>query len=249
MLKEQHADYVNLPPKLVSYAARMRLWEAIGLECPVTVTERPAGDSLHEVTRLTDLAAVGNVAQALNRMVTKNVGQKCSPETVESLYITLTELLGNCHHHARSADDLHGLVCAQTWYKGARAQFAIADSGIGIRASLGENPDLSKRLANQNACALAMQLGISSKLNRGHAGYGLTLARDLAKQTSGAQLFIQSLDEAVMIEDGTLKEFAKFEHAMPGTLVVFEWDTKKPLDVSGVYAGWPKPEGDDDDFV
>jgi len=93
-----------------------------------------------------------------------------------------------------------------------------------------------------------MQLGISSKLNRGHAGYGLTLARDLAKQTSGAQLFIQSLDEAVMIEDGTLKEFAKFGYAIPGTLVVFEWDTKKPLDVSGVYAGWPKAE-DDDDFV
>jgi len=248
MLKEQQAAEVNLPAKLVSYAARMRLWEAIGLRCPVTITERLGGDSLHEVTRLTDLGAVGNVAQALNRMITLNVGQKCSEETVQSLYITLTELLGNCHHHARSSDDLPGLVCAQTWYKGSRAQFAIADSGIGIRASLGENPDLSKRLANQNACALAMQLGISSKLNRGHAGYGLTLARDLAKQTSGAQLFIQSLDEAVMIEDGTLKEFAKFGYAIPGTLVVFEWDTKKPLDVSGVYAGWPKAE-DDDDFV
>lgn len=248
MLKEQGAGYVNLPIEITSYAARMRLWEAIGLESPVTIEERPSGSRFHELTRLSDLAAVGDVSAALSKMVTENVGKPCSAETQESLFITLTELLGNCHHHARTTDNLHGLVCAQTWYKGARAQFAIADSGIGIRRSLGENPDLAKRLATQNACTLATQLGISSKLNRGHAGYGLAVARDLALQTPGAQLFVQSLDEAVMVSDGQLTEIAKFEHAIPGTLVVFEWDMKKPLDIASVYASWPKAEDDDDDF-
>lgn len=248
MLKEERVGAVNLPEQITSYAARMRLWEAIGLDSPVVVLERPSGSRFHELTRLTNLAAVGDVAEALSKMVTANVGQPCSPETQESLFITLTELLGNCHHHARAADDLHGLVCAQTWYKGARAQFAIADSGIGIRQSLQENPDLSKRLANQNACVLATELGISSKLNRGHAGYGLALARDLAIQTPGAQLFVQSFDEAVLISDGQLTELSKFEYAIPGTLVVFEWDTKKTLDVANVYANWPRSEDDDHDF-
>src|SRR3546814_2403799 len=82
---------------------------------------------------------------------------------------------------ARTDDGLHGFVCAQTWYRDSRAQVAIADSGIGIRSSLTESLDLAKRLAKQNACELATEYGISSKLGRGHAGYGLTLARDLAR--------------------------------------------------------------------
>jgi len=151
----------------------------------------------------------------------------------------LSELLGNCYHHARASDGLHGIACAQTWYRDARAQFAIADSGIGIRKSLEESKDLVKRLSKQNACALACELGISSKLGRGHAGYGLAIAYDMAMQTANSMLFVQSCDEAVLIENGKVMEISGFDYALPGTLIVFEWDLKKPLDLANVYAKWP----------
>jgi len=157
----------------------------------------------------------------------------------ESLFIMLSELLGNCYHHARANDGLHGIACAQTWYRDARAQFAIADSGIGIRRSLEESPDLAERLSKQNACALACQLGISSKLGKGHAGYGLAIAYDMAMQTANSMLFIQSCDEAVLIENGKVTEISEFDYALPGTLIVFEWDLKKPLDLANVYSKWP----------
>src|SRR3546814_14318315 len=107
---------------------------------------------------------------------------------------------------ARTDDGLHGFVCAQTWYRDSRAQVAIADSGIGIRSSLTESLDLAKRLAKQNACELATEYGISSKLGRGHAGYGLTLARDLAQQTPGSMLFVQSCTEAIQIGRASCRE-------------------------------------------
>lgn len=248
LLKEEHAGELNLPEDIRQYAARLRLWEAIGLVSPVEPSPAPTGSRYHELTRLTDLDAVGNVADGLTSMVTGKAKEDCDVETWQSLYITLTELLGNCHHHARAADDLHGLACAQTWYRDARAQFAIADSGIGIRASLAENLDLTKRLATHNACQLASELGISSKLFKGHAGYGLTVARDLALQTPGAKLFVQSCSEAVVFENGRTVEVAEFDFALPGTLVVFEWDVSKPLDLSRVYDSWPKLKDDDNDF-
>lgn len=248
LLKEEQAKEVNLLPEFTSYAARMRLWEAIGLESPVTIPGRATSSRFHEITPLRNLDAVDSVATALTEMLAASGARPCDKDTQDSLYIMLAELLGNCHHHARMDAGLHGLVCAQTWYKGARAQFAIADSGIGIRKSLGENPDLANRLAKQNSCKLATQLGISSKLNRGHAGYGLTVARDLAMQTPNATFIVQSCDEVVVVQDGKIAERGGVKHAVGGTLVVFEWDTNKPLDVGGVYRGWPKTENDDDEF-
>src|SRR3546814_14560916 len=133
----------------------------------------------------------------------------------------LAELLGNCHHHARTDDGLHGLACAQTWYRDSRAQVAIADSGIGIRSSLTESLDLAKRLAKQNACELATEYGISSKLGWGHAGYGLTLARDLAQQTTGSMFFVQSCKEAILVATRMVSVISDFDTELPGTLVVF----------------------------
>jgi len=61
-------------------------------------------------------------------------------------------------------------------------------------------------------------------------------------------LLVQSCDEAVLIENGKMNEIEKIDYAIPGTLVVFEWDMKKPLDVTRVYENWPKTEDTDDDF-
>jgi len=247
LLKEYQVGELQLPPSITEYAAKLRLWEAIGLDSPVVVPPNPGGSRYHELTPLKSLADVENVAEGLANMLTSH-SQRCSDQTRGNLFIMLAELVGNCHHHARADDGLHGLACAQTWYKDSRAQFAIADSGIGIRASLGENPDLARRLAAQNACELATEYGISSKLGRGHAGYGLTLARDLAAQTPGSTLFVQSCGEAILVEGQKVTSISDFDYAIPGTLVLFEWDMGKTLDLEDVYRNWPDAESDQHDY-
>lgn len=247
LLKEQDCGELRLPDQITHYAAQLKLWEAIGLQSPVDVKPDAGGSRYHELTPLKSVADVDNVSTSLVDMLT-GTSERCSGSTKDNLFVMLAELVGNCHHHARTEDGLHGLVCAQTWYKDARAQFAIADSGIGIRASLQENGDLSRRLAVQNACELATQYGISSKLGRGHAGYGLTLARDLAAQTPGSMLFVQSCNEAILVEGERVTSISNFDHAISGTLVLFEWDMGKTLDLENVYRRWPNAESDQDDY-
>jgi len=246
LLKEERVGAVRLSGPMEEYAARLKLWEAIGLQGPVVTPNRPTGSRYHEITPLTSLQAVDGSASGLASMLTHD-GTRGSNELRNDVFTMLLELLSNCYHHARAADGLHGLACAQTWYRDSRAQFAIADSGIGIRESLWESPDLRPRLRQENACALACELGVSSKLGVGHAGYGLAIAKDLAMQTPNSMLFVQSCKEALLIENRKVTEISTFDYALPGTLVVFEWDLNKPLDLANVYRQWPTDGGDDDD--
>lgn len=249
MLKEEGAGHVRLSPQVEEYAAKLKLWEAIGLVGPEYVQGKPTGSRYHEITPLTSLQTVDQSAGALASMLTHD-GARGSKDLQNDVFTMLLELLGNCYHHARAGDGLHGLACAQTWYNDTRAQFAIADTGIGIRASLWESEDLRPRLRKENACAMACELGVSSKLGVGHAGYGLAIAKDMAMQTPNSTLFVQSCREAILIENRKITEISNFDYALQGTLVVFEWDLKQPLDLANVYEQWPtndNGDGDDDD--
>ncbi|HHA2634172.1 sensor histidine kinase [Stenotrophomonas maltophilia] len=246
LLKEEQARIVRLPEHIEQYAALLKLREAIGLE-PASNQPLPSntGSRYHEITPLTGLPAVDSSAAALAEMLTDD-GKNASNEVQGNIFTMLSELLGNCYHHARANDGLHGLACAQTWYKDARAQIAIADSGIGIRKSLMESSDLAPRLRRENACALACELGVSSKLGVGHAGYGLAIAKDLAMQTRNSTLLVQSCNEALFIDNGKVSEISDFDYALPGTLIVFEWDLSKPLDLGNVYKQWPANDDEQD---
>jgi hypothetical protein len=46
----QGANQIVIPPPLQGYAARMRLWQAIGLECPAPVNERNPGGRFHPLS-------------------------------------------------------------------------------------------------------------------------------------------------------------------------------------------------------
>ncbi|MEN5393856.1 hypothetical protein [Stenotrophomonas sp. TWI377] len=245
--KEMGPGQLVLPNEVTEYAAKIRLWEAIGQESPMIVEGRPASTRYHDLTPIRSNDDVDNVASAIAEMLTSHSGA-CTFETRNDLFVMLAELIGNCYSHARAEDGLHGLVCAQTWYKESRAQFAIADSGIGIRESLKENADLAEKLSQRNSCSLACEWGVSSKLGVGHQGYGLTVACDMALNTPGSTLFVQSCDEAIFIDNGAVQEISSFKHGFSGTLVVFEWDIGTKLDLAQVYANWPQSQGDSDEY-
>lgn len=227
--------------KFEKYAARMHLWKALGLKSPVHVNERDPTGRFHPLTRLDSNDAVDVVSNKLSALF----GEP-STETVQSVSIAVAELVGNSFSHSNISSGLRGFVCAQKWPRVNTAQIAIVDQGVGIRESLASAKEYSEKLKTTNACELATKYEVTSKRGNGHAGYGLTLAKDLLAESGGA-FFLLSHDEYYYMKAGH-EDRGSLDHPLHGTLVVLEWNTNVPLVAESVYNSWPHPEGDYDDF-
>jgi anti-sigma regulatory factor (Ser/Thr protein kinase) len=241
----QHGYYnLTVPKKLQGYAARMHLWDALGMQAPTSVVENDPGDRFVPLVRLDDANNVDETAKRLAR-VARCYG--ADEKTTDSLATSMMEIIGNCFAHAEVSAPLKGVACAQSWPQGGLAQIAIGDAGIGIRPSLSANPDLVHRLKSENSCELATELGVTSKPKKGHAGYGLALTRQLLSR-AGGRLLVLSCEEWFSCSGENLAA-GRLPTPWQGTIAVLEWSTRSPLRVREVYDSWPLPEGfDDEDF-
>jgi hypothetical protein len=147
--------------------------------------------------------------------------------------------------------------CAQQWQRGDLGQIAICDLGIGIRSSLNENINLHSQLAENNACVIACEYGVTSKprVEQHHSGYGLTLTKDILKG-NGGRLIVVSYDEFAWLRNSNNGIVNNMDGGVmpskwPGTLIVFEWKISQPLDALSVYNSWPQSDEDtgDDSFI
>ena len=117
------------------YASRMSLGEAL-VDAGVRVSGLPSvrhhdvGDRLCELTRF----ASNDQAGQLINLVERRCQDACHSDRVEeTLTMSIWELTDNCLAHARIG---HGFLAAQVLPQPTRSlHFAVADGGIGIRAS------------------------------------------------------------------------------------------------------------------
>lgn len=234
----------GLPDELEKYAARMNLWNSVGMEPPCTVTRRSQAGRFLPVKRFDQQQRdVQTVAIELASIINMTL----SDEYHSSLSACLEELVNNFFDHSQSGNELPCLIAAQSWPAGKLVQVAIADAGIGIRSSLTENADLAPQLNQENACKLASTYGISSKPGNNHSGYGLTLAKDLMKQSNGSYILLSGNE----IYSSTRGHGAsqKLTCTWNGTILVLEWSLDSQLNSKSVYDSWPLPEGfNEDDF-
>lgn len=243
-LRQERAMNLKLPPKIGDYADTMKLWGALGLPSPFGPKHRQAAGRYHPVQLLQQEGLIDDAADALLALFEPVCD---NAETLDAVQTMLRELIGNCFAHSAVIDGLYGIICAQVWNGGRKAQIALADSGIGIRASLSQNELLLDRLAASNSCEIATEYGVTSKPGQGHSGYGLTVARRLVEQNHG-MLYVRSGTELFH-----LCNRASSKRTSPtcwdGTLLVIEWNLDGPVDISKVYESFPLPEGmHDDDF-
>lgn len=233
-----------------TYLSRMRLWEAIEEPRPRFALQgqgrRDSGGSYVPLTKLNAPFDAGLHASLLTELV-RTQGLGCSSSTYDSIFTAWVELIGNCYAHANAPGVTAGLACAQAWTNGNLAQLAIIDPGIGVRASLAESDALRVALLSENACDLATRLGVSSKLGKGHAGYGLAFTRQLAEAHNGTFMLLSG-SEGILSADGKVELWSKVRNPIGGTLVVFEWRLDQQLDAMNVYSKWPADEADNDDF-
>lgn len=243
-LRENPRAMAELPDEVSRYATRMHLWDAAGLEPPELMREHPTEDRFQPTAALSTEEDVATCSMNLTAIIRRH-GQ-ADHETLDSIDIAIAELANNCFNHAGLGPDEVGLVCAQTWERGNRAQIAFADPGVGIRESLSTNPELRAPLREGNACELACEYGVTG--NPGdHTGYGLCLARDLMRNNGGVFAVFSGRDG--FRQAGSQHKPVYCHASWPGTLVVIEWRTNYPLSASDVYENWPLPPGmDHDDF-
>lgn len=244
VLRTENIAQLTLPGKIGDYADTMMLWEALGIPSPFPTKNRQPSGRYHPVVLLENRKAIEEVAGKTSSLF----NPVCADErTIDAVRTMLRELIDNCYSHSAVEDGLYGLICAQVWNGGRKAQIALSDSGIGIRKSLSENLLLQERLAQENCCAMATEFGVTGKPGRGHSGYGLHVARGLLTNNNG-MLYVRSGHEAFCLSQGVTNHFYT-NHVWSGTLIVIEWDLDRPVDISDVYKKMPLPEGmDDDDF-
>lgn len=242
-LRARKTNEVHFPPKLTSYANAMDFWTALELEPPYEIVSRTISGRYHPITLLNDVGEIDAVTENLVSMFSKVCEDKSTLNAIDTM---LRELIGNCYSHSNVADKMYGIICAQVWNGGRKAQIALCDSGIGIKNSLLENAEYIEKVSQSNSCEFATQYGVTSKPGRGHSGYGLALARALIEQNKGL-LFVRSGDECFQSIDS--KSITYNARHYQGTLLVIEWNLDVSMNIKNVYNSWPQIEGmTDDDF-
>jgi len=176
--------------KHTAYAARMRLFQLLGIEFDPGVKEHEEAGRflpLTQVRRQEDLSAViGNISAILHL--------DDDPESLAAVQYCISELLRNVLEHSGSPDG--AFVCAHRFVeKGPhRVTIAVADCGQGITSHLERaHPEVTGD--DVAALGLAMQPGITGAQpgmygTPENAGAGLFITRCIAKGTGGYFLLL-----------------------------------------------------------
>jgi anti-sigma regulatory factor (Ser/Thr protein kinase) len=228
-----------LSPAVRNYLLRMNLLRVLAQDIVDPMTRREASGfrPCQHFAGEHDYAAVAaDLTDALaERCVTDQVARA-------SVRIALDEIAENVVHHADSA--VGGFAAARGWRKNQEFEIAIVDLGIGVRASLTQNPDHADVADDAAAITRALQPRVSATPER-NAGIGLFITK-LLLEANGGLLLIRSGHGAVRagaIEDTKLEAIA-----LPGTLVALRARTDRALDINSVYEHLERehPRNDDD---
>lgn len=181
------------------------------------------------------------VAQSL----TEALAERCITDQLAraSVRIALDEIAENVVHHAASA--VGGFGAAQGWVKNQEFEIAIVDLGMGIRASLRQNPAYADIADDAEAIVKAMEPRVSASPQR-NAGIGLFITK-LLLAANGGLVLVRSGHGAVLT--GAQERVRLEDVALPGTLVALRARMDRPLDITAVYRlldrEHPLPDGRD----
>ena len=136
---------------------------------------------------------------------------------LQPCYEIFSELAMNILYHAESKG---GYVLAQryNYSSGPVIDIAVADCGIGIRASLAKNPDIAPLNSDPDAISLALEEGVTS-LNQSNRGYGLSHVTDRVNTAKDRIMVIRSGHGIMTLQgDGTVRSEVHDVY-YPGTIV------------------------------
>lgn len=182
-----------------------------------------------------------SVALALTNALT----ERCETDDIAraSIRICLDEIAENVVHHADAPSG--GFGAAQGWRKNQEFEIAMVDLGIGVRASLTQNPDHADVNDDVTAITRALQPRITATPER-NAGIGLFITK-LLLEANGGLLLVRSGYGSVYA--GGVDQARMESFVMPGTLVALRARTDRALNILSVYEDLERdhPDGNGDD--
>lgn len=232
------------------YAARMRLFEHLGVDYhPEQVEHEEAGRFL-PITRVVNRQQVGPVIGDISALL----HLEDDPESLAAVQYCVSELLRNVLEHSGASNG--AFVCAHRYTEKAphRVSIAVADCGQGIAAHLGRAyPDAMR--SDTVALGLAMRPGVTGAQpgpygTSDNAGAGLFITRCIAKGTGGYFCLIsgraafrqrrsRSSDDEITLfidpyDDGRHDKY-ELAQGWHGTAVGLEIRTDKIADYDGFF--------------
>jgi len=196
------------------------LFEDAHVEDPV---ERHVSTGLRECRHFTTedecLQAARDLAEA--------VEEKVSPDEMakNSLYVCLSELAENVFFHA--ATPYGGFAAAQPFARSKEIEVAIVDLGVGIAASLSQNPEYAAEVTDDLAAIkTAIRPTVTATPGR-NSGYGLAFTRFLLDINKG-RLIVRS--GRGYLQEGAHRVERIDDYPLPGTLVALRLRTDRPFD-------------------
>jgi hypothetical protein len=233
------------------YAARMRLFEHLGVNVPYDIHEHEEAGRFVPITQVRSAADVKGVIADISALL----HLQNDPETLAAAQYCLSELLRNVLEHADSENG--AFVCAQNFRTGdpPRVSIAVADCGRGIPDHLlRKYPDISDY--DSDVIAMALKPGVTGALpgmygTPDNAGAGLFITRCIAKGSGGyflvasgqgvyRQRRARNDDEQTQLFEDPLAERHDawdFSHPWQGTVVALEIRTDQIADFQG-YFSW-----------
>lgn len=169
--------------------------------------------------------------RAVGRELTAALAERCETDDIAraSIRICLDELAENVLHHA--ASPIGGFAAAQGWPRSRQFEIAIADVGVGIRASLTNNPRYADIGDDVTAISTALEPRVTATPER-NSGIGLFVTRLLLRANGGVLVVRSGLGEVYSgAQEGAREAMVSF----PGTLVALRARMDRPLDIGAVY--------------
>jgi hypothetical protein len=195
----------GLPANQANYAARMRLGRVIeqfgGEHDLPEVHERDLHDTLLEIQPLRNPQDV----ERLTELVYQRVAQH-NEAAARALHVAIAEVGDNVCQHARSI----GFMAAQTIAEHGVLRFAVADAGVGLRATLAPIGAGDDREAVQLALS-----GERSRRSPGH-GYGLPNTVRIITELDGELLLASGMAAARVNTGGSMER--RLDVAFHGTI-------------------------------
>lgn len=156
------------------YIERMGLFDFLGLESGINVTEHESAGRFIPLTEITN-------SEELTEFMTEIIPLlHIEPSQAEPIKYVISELVRNVFEHSLSKNG--AVVCAQYYKKSNTIRIGVADCGVGIKETIAFSHDVPDDLS---AIRLALTPGVTGKIQTGgteqNAGAGLFFIKSIAK--------------------------------------------------------------------
>lgn len=217
---EQHTTRPR--QNVMSYMQRADYFSTLGIDVPEGFKRHDTSTRLLPVSKIPidELEAEPNrIAGQLKTLILSHL--KLSESVSDNMDLALGEIIDNVVQH--SGASAPGVACAQYYPSDAFIEVCVADCGVGIPASMAENPDYVG-LSDADLLAMAFEQKTGQWYGRSHTGtnkvsggMGLSFASHLVRAIGGHIWAISHSTAAHLSRAGTEELEGLF---YPGTLIV-----------------------------